>query len=73
MQAVVLVVLFLGVWFAAASIGAALLLVGWNYGVLAAFPDHGLGILGFWQAFFLAMALSVIAGAMRRAKSSRRE
>jgi hypothetical protein len=72
MHIIVAIFLIVAAWFTVASLGAALLLVGWNYGVLAAFPAHGLGHLGFWQAFFLAMALSAVAGAMRRARRSRR-
>jgi hypothetical protein len=58
-------ILFAALSSLAALIGAALLYLGWNYGVLAAFPSHGLGAIGFWQAFCLALVLSVITSVFR--------
>ena len=45
--------------FATALISAVLVFIGWNWG-LASIPEFGLGEIGYWQAYGVSIALSMI-------------
>jgi hypothetical protein len=59
---IITVLVFLGI----ALLPAACIYVGWNYGVLAAFPDASLGALTFWQAFAFGLGISILGRALWR-------
>lgn len=53
-----------------ATISGSLIYAGWNWGVLAAFPNAGLGMLTFWQAAALGLLVAVVGTAFKRARSN---
>jgi hypothetical protein len=53
-----------------ATISGAVIYVGWNWGVLDAFPAANLGVLTFWQAVALGLVVAVIGTAFNRARSN---
>jgi hypothetical protein len=53
-----------------ATISGAVFYVGWNWGVLAAFPAAHLGVLAFWQAVALGLVVAVAGTAFNKARSN---
>jgi hypothetical protein len=56
-----------------ALIGTIFLYFGWNYGILAAFPNHGLGHLDLLQTFCFSLGLSGLGHVVRGAKAEVKE
>jgi hypothetical protein len=54
----------------AALLGAITMWVGWNYGVLAAFPAFGLGKLSLLQSFCFSLGLVSVGNALKGASVS---
>jgi hypothetical protein len=74
MKVIALVLLAAVLLVATALLGTIFLYFGWNYGVLAAFPNAGLGHLDLIQTFCFSLGLgglgSVIRGASVKSSSN---
>lgn len=69
MKVIAFIVLALLLAVATALLGTVFLYFGWNYGIVAAFPNAGLGRLDLLQTFCFALGLAGLGGVLRGAKT----